>query len=133
MIGFESGKIPCQKKNIFKLLRKFTENPNFNLSKPWGLRGRDPLLKPEDLAEVAANLDQTGGKTMAREEIRELIHTKHTVRIKAAGFVPIDGVMEASASTTSYYAAILASQPAERSPRRISSARCFVNCLTIRH
>jgi hypothetical protein len=47
---------------------------------------------------------------MAREEIGELIRTKHTVRIQAAGFVPINGV-EASALTTSNYAAILASQP----------------------
>jgi LAO/AO transport system kinase len=52
----ESGRVPCQKKNVYKLLSKVTENPSFDLSKPGGLRGRDPLLKPEDLAQVAANL-----------------------------------------------------------------------------
>jgi hypothetical protein len=43
-------KIPCGRKNMCKLLNKFIDNPSFDVSKPWGLIGRDPLLKPEDLA-----------------------------------------------------------------------------------
>jgi hypothetical protein len=56
-------------------------------------------------------LDRTGGSTMARDKICNLISTKCADRIRAAGFVPIDGVVEACITTTSNYAALLASQP----------------------
>jgi hypothetical protein len=81
------------------------------VSKPWGLIGRDPLLKMEDLAEVAEHLDRTGGSTMARDEIGQFIQTKRAEKIIAAGFAPIDGVMDVSTSTTTNHAALLASQP----------------------
>jgi hypothetical protein len=108
----DSGRIPCQRSHMNKLLHKFLENPHIDLSRPWGLVGRDALLTQEDLAEVAVTLDRTGGSTMARDEIRNLISTKRADRIRAAGFVPIDGVVvEACITTTSNYAALLAAQP----------------------
>jgi hypothetical protein len=48
---------------------------------------------------------------MARDKIGQFIQTKRAERIIAAGFVPIDGVMDVSASTTTNHAALLASQP----------------------
>jgi hypothetical protein len=40
----ESGKIPCQRSNMYKLLNKFIENPKIDLSKTRGFVGRHRLL-----------------------------------------------------------------------------------------
>ena len=38
------GKIPCQKQHRYELLKKFSANPTYDLYKPWGDTGREPLL-----------------------------------------------------------------------------------------
>ena len=106
-----SGKIPCQRQHMYKLLKKFSDNPNYDLSKPWGVAGREPLLTEEDTAEVAATLDQKSGSTMARDEIGNFIRKKRGDKITAAGFAPIDGLKEASHTTASNCAGLIASQP----------------------
>ena len=95
-----------------QIAQEITTNPTCDISKPWGVTGREPLLTQEDIAEVAATLDRTSGSTMAREEIVTFIRTKRGDKIKVAGFVPIDGVLDACYTTTSnYYAGLIASQP----------------------
>ena len=110
----DANLVPCQKRNINKLLQKHEEKGLSleELNKPWGAKGRNPILDNSDLANITAKLNSEGGRCISKENVEAALVQHQKQELLNRGIQPLNSSsILPSQTTVRNYHSLMAAQP----------------------